>query len=162
MPSSEINYLKHRRLGGKEDGLLGYWRFDEGSGTAANNTATNAFHGTNVNAPAWVVSHAAIALTPVATNCLKFDGVNGYVQVPHNPNLNAYPLTASGWFRTTNSVSFVQGIVSKYADASGNGWSLFVQNGKLRGFFYRSFGPIPRLTSPRPRPSPMAAGITRR
>lgn len=137
--SSEVNYLKHRRLGGAEDGLLGYWRFDEGTGATANNTATNAFHGTTVNAPAWVESHAAIVLEPVAANCLKFDGVNGYVQVAHNTDLEAYPFTATAWFRTTNTVSAVQGIVSKYKDASGNGWSLIVQNGKLRSFYYRTF-----------------------
>ncbi|MEO6036756.1 MAG: LamG domain-containing protein, partial [Verrucomicrobiota bacterium] len=139
LPASEVNYLKHRRLGGKEDGLLGYWRFDEGSGTVANNTATNAFHGSLVNSPPWVSSHAAVALEPVAANCLKFDGVNGYVQTPHAPDLNSYPLTVSAWFRTTNSAAVVQGIASKYADGSGNGWTMVVQSGKLRAFYFRSF-----------------------
>lgn len=139
LAASEINYLKHRRLGGTEDGLLGYWRFDEGAGTVASNTATNDFHGALLNSPAWVTSHAAIALEPVAANCLKFDGVNGYVQVAHNADLNAYPLTASAWFRTTNTNNVVQGVVSKYADASGNGWTVVVQNGRLRAFYLRSF-----------------------
>ena len=136
LSASEVNYLKHRSLSGKEDGLLGYWRFDEGFGGVAANTVTNNFNGTLVNGPAWVASQAAVALQPIATNCLKFAGVNGYVQVAHNPDLNAYPLTATGWFRTTNAVSPVQSIVSKYKESSGNGWSLFVQNGKLRGFYY--------------------------
>ena len=144
LAASEVNYLKHRRLAGNEDGLLGYWRFDEGSGTVVNNSATNAFHGINVNAAAWVQSHAAIALQPVATNCLRFDGATGYVQAAHNTDLNAYPFTASGWFRTTNAVSTVQGVVSKYADGSGNGWSIMVQNGRLRGFYYRP-GFIPAI-----------------
>ncbi|MEP6663109.1 MAG: LamG domain-containing protein, partial [Verrucomicrobiota bacterium] len=142
LPASEVNYLKHRRLSGAEDGLLGYWKFDEGSGTAANNTATNAFNGTLQNNPAWVASQAAIALEPVAANCLKFDGTNGYVQVAHNNDLNAYPLTASAWFRTTNTNNVVQGIVSKYVDSSGNGWTVVVQNGRLRGFYLRSFASI--------------------
>lgn len=140
--SGEINYLKHRRLSGAEDGLLGYWRFDEGSGATAKNTASDAFHGTIVNGPAWVESHAAVALEPVAANCLKFDGVSGHVEVADSADLNAYPLTASAWFRTTNGASVVQGIVGKYADGSGNGWTIVVQNGRLRALYLRSFGNI--------------------
>ena len=139
LSASELNYLKHRRLGGTEDGLLGYWRFDEGSGNVANNTATNAFHGALSNAPVWVESHAAIALSPIAGSALKLDGVNDFVTVPHSADLNAYPFTASAWFRTTNGANVVQGLVTKSVD-TGNAWSLIVQNGRLRGFYYRSFG----------------------
>ena len=139
LSASEVNYLKHRRLSGKEDGLLGYWRFDESSGPVANNTATNAFHGTLVNAPAWVESHAAIALAPIAAGAVKLDGVNDFVTVAHQADLNSYPFTASAWFRTTNGGPFVLGLVTKSVD-TGNGWSLLVQSGRLRGFYYRSFG----------------------
>ena len=138
LSASELNYLKHRRLGGTEDGLLGYWRFDESSGTVANNTATNAFHGTLLNAPARVASHAAIALEPVAVSAVKLDGVNDFVTVPHNTDLNPYPFTATTWFRTTNGGNVVQGLVTKSVD-TGNGWSLIVQSGRLRSFYYRSF-----------------------
>jgi hypothetical protein len=134
---NEINYLKHRRLNGNEDGLLSLWHLDEGVGPTSADAAPTARLVTLNGNVAWTPSAAPIALSMIATNCLRFDGATGYVQVPHNTNLNAYPLTAMGWFCTTNTTSFVQGIVSKYADASGNGWSLFVQNGKLRGFYYR-------------------------
>jgi hypothetical protein len=70
-------------------------------------------------------------------NCLLFNGTNGFVSVAHNTNLNAYPLAVTAWFRTTNSSSF-EGIVSKYADASADGWSLAVSSGHLRGFYYRN------------------------
>ena len=134
---NEINYLKHRRLNGNEDGLLSLWHLDEGFGPTSVDSAPAARLATLNGNVAWTPSAAPIALAMIATNCLRFDGTNGYVQVPHNTNLNAYPLTAMGWFRTTNTVAGVQGIVSKYADGSGNGWSLFVTAGKLRGFFYR-------------------------
>ena len=140
--ASEVNYLKHRRLNGNEDGLLGLWHFDEGGGSVAANSVSPSLVGAVANGPAWVPSHAAVALEPVAASCLKLDGVNGYARVPHNADLNAYPFTATGWFRTTNAASSVQGIVSKYVDGSGNGWSLFVQNGRLRGFYYRTFANV--------------------
>ena len=136
---NELNYLKHRSLAGKEEGLLAYWRLDEGSGAVANDSGPNAFNGTIVPDPAWVPSQAAVVLDPIATNCLKFDGANGYVQVPHDANLNAYPFTAAAWFRTSDTANVVQGIVSKYMDASGNGWSVVVQNSHLRAFYYRTF-----------------------
>jgi len=137
--ASSVNYIKHRSLSGTEDGLVGLWRLDEGGGTTTADATPAARTATLFNSPQWIASTAPIVLSPVAANALKFDGVTGYVQVPHHTNLNAYPLTVTGWFRTTNTVSLVQGIVSKYADGSGNGWSLFVQNGKLRGFYYRTF-----------------------
>src|ERR1035437_2883138 len=71
---------------------------------------------------------------------LRFGSSNALVQVAHNTNFNGYPFTVSTWLRTTNGTSIVQGIASKYLDNSGNGWTLVVQNGKLRGFHYRSFG----------------------
>ena len=136
---NELNYLKHRRPNGKEDGLLSLWHFDEGSGTTTADAAPAARLATLNGAVAWKTSAAPIALSMIATNCLRFDGATGYVQVPHNTNLNAYPFTASAWFRTTNGAAVVQGIVSKYPDATGNGWTMVVQSGHLRAFYYRTF-----------------------
>ena len=75
-----------------------------------------------------------------AGGALRFGSSNALVQVTHNTNFNGYPFTVSAWFRTTNGAAIVQGIVSKYFDGTGNGWTLVVQNGRLRGFLYRTFG----------------------
>src|ERR1035437_6919406 len=74
-----------------------------------------------------------------AGSALRFGSSNALVQVAHNASFNSYPFTISAWFRTANASNIVQGIVSKYLDASGNGWTLVVQNGRLRGFHYRTF-----------------------
>jgi len=71
--------------------------------------------------------------------CLRFDGTNGYVSVAHSTALNAYPFTVSAWFRTISTAATAQSLASKYVDNSGNGWALILQNGNLRGFYYRSF-----------------------
>ncbi len=132
---AEINHLKHRRLNGNEDGLVALWHFDENSQTVAGDATGHGYTGTLVGSPAWVASSAPLVFNQVASNALQFDGINGYVQVAHANDLNSYPFTATAWFRTTNAAAVVQGIVSKYADSSGNGWTLVVQSGQLRGFF---------------------------
>jgi hypothetical protein len=135
---AEVNYLKHRQLNGNEDGLIALWHFDENGGPTAGDATGHGYIGTLVSNPVWIASSAPLVLNQVAGDALKFDGVDGYVQVAHTNDLNPYPFTATAWFRTTNTANIVQGIVSKYADASGNGWTLVVQNNHLRGFFYRN------------------------
>ena len=99
----------------------------------------------NRKAGIWGVLAVAALLTGLkawgasAGYCLRFDGTNGYVTVAHNSSLNAYPITVSAWFRTTSTSSVAQSLASKYADATGNGWALILQNGNLRGFYYRTF-----------------------
>jgi hypothetical protein len=79
---------------------------------------------------------AALALAN--GSALRFDGGNSYLSVPHSPAFNSYPFSVTAWFRTSNASNIVQGIASKYLDASANGWALFVQNGRLRAFHYRN------------------------
>jgi len=73
-------------------------------------------------------------------DALQFDGAVRYVQVLHTTAFNAYPITVSAWIKTASTVAQVGGIVSKYADASANGWGLFTYAGKVRGFYFASPG----------------------
>lgn len=135
---AELNYLKHRHLSGNEDSLVALWHFDENSGTFAGDATGHNYRGTLTNSPAWVASSAPLVFNQVASNALQFDGVNGYVQVAHTNDLNSYPFTSTAWFRTTNAASVLQGIVSKAVYGIADGWALCVENGHLRGFFYRN------------------------
>jgi hypothetical protein len=69
---------------------------------------------------------------------LRLDGTNGYVDAGHNAAFNAFPLTIGAWIRTTNINPVAQGIVSKYFDASFNGYSLHLVNGRLNAWYLRS------------------------
>jgi hypothetical protein len=69
---------------------------------------------------------------------LSLDGVNDYVSVPHNASLNAYPLTISAWVKTSRNAAVADGVISKYIDASANGYSLFLYNGRVRGYYFRN------------------------
>jgi regulation of enolase protein 1 (concanavalin A-like superfamily) len=60
-------------------GELGHWAFDEGSGTTVRDSSAKGNHGTLVNGPLWVDGKLGKAL--------QFDGVDDYVQVPHNASL---------------------------------------------------------------------------
>jgi cytochrome oxidase assembly protein ShyY1 len=53
---------------------------------------------------------------------LNFDGLNDFVSIPHNVVLNAFPLTAEAWIKTSVS-KFPAGIISKYV--SGDGWRIY-------------------------------------
>lgn len=72
-------------------------------------------------------------LTP--GSALSFDGAARSVQVPHSAALNSYPLTVSAWIKTASTSASVAGIVSKYADASFNGWSIFLSGGRLYAWY---------------------------
>lgn len=135
---AELNYVQHRQLNGNEDGLLALWHFDEGGGNSAADATGHGYTGSLVSNPLWVPSSAPLVFNQVAGNALQFDGANGFITVPSDTNFNAYPFTVTAWFRTTNASTLGQGIVSKYADAQYNGWTLLNQAGHLRGFYYRA------------------------
>jgi hypothetical protein len=58
----EIRENMHKTLNGSESGLVAYWQFNEGSGTAANDNAAGNHNGTltNMDAAAWVTSTVPI------------------------------------------------------------------------------------------------------
>ena len=55
----------------RDKGLVGYWSFDEGSGTTAYDYSGNNNHGTLINGPTWTQGKVGGALS--------FDGVDDYV-----------------------------------------------------------------------------------
>ena len=135
---TELNYLKHRSVPPNADGLLGYWKLDDGTGSTALDSTRDHFNGTLVNSPQWVPSSAPIVLQPVAQNCLKFNGVIGDVSVTHAADLDAFPLTVTAWVRSMRNTNFVEGLVSKYPDGLGNGYSMFVYKGHLRAWYFKN------------------------
>jgi len=109
-------------------GLVGYWTFDDGSGTMAVDASGNGSTGTLVNGPLWTTGLRNLALA--------FDGLTNYVSVPSTSALNAYPLTLAVWVKTSTTTG-VRGIVNKYAAGSYNGYQLFMNNGNLCAWYLR-------------------------
>jgi hypothetical protein len=76
----------------RDKGLVGYWTFDEGSGTTAYDSSGRGNNGTLTNNPIWQSS-----LNCVQGGCLLFDGVNNYIHVPHNSSQNTEKITLTAW-----------------------------------------------------------------
>ena len=110
-------------------GLVGYWKFDEGSGASAIDSSGNGNTGTLVNGPTRIAAGV--------NQALSFDGVNDYVSIPHTDKLNAYPLTIALWMKTSTAAG-VRGIVNKYVAGSYNGYQLFINNGTLCAWYLRN------------------------
>ncbi len=77
------------------DGLVGWWKFDEGSGMVANDSSGNGNDGNLTNGPTWVSGKIGGALS--------FDGVDDFVDI--NSLSSPTTLTYSLWFKN-EAVSF--------------------------------------------------------
>lgn len=112
-----------------KDGLIGWWPFNGN----ANDESGNGNNGT-VNGPTLTSDR-----TGRGNSAYSFDGVNDFIQVPHNTKLNPYPLSVTCWVKSTSNSA--GGIVSKYPDANANnGWSVHSMSGKLSGYYYNFNG----------------------
>src|SRR5207249_5197333 len=84
--------------------------------------------GTLMNGAAWTAG--------VSGHAVSLDGVDDLVRLPHSPALNAFPLTASVWFKTSTS-SGVKGLVNKYLAGSFNGYQIYFVNGNLCAWYMK-------------------------
>ena len=92
-------------------GLVGYWSFDEGSGTTVNDLSGRGNVGTLQNGPTWTTGRVGGALS--------FDGVNDLVSVLDSASLNITgTITIEAWIKTTSaSVDFSSTIITKGSGA---------------------------------------------
>jgi len=93
--------------------LMGWWKFDEGSGTTTVDSSTNGNHGA-ITGASWILGKVC--------NALDFDGTNDNVDIPSSSSLDITgDLTIQAWIEP-DSVSYIaQGeIIGKWAagDAS--------------------------------------------
>lgn len=59
----------------------------------------------------------------VSNAALGFDGIDDYVEVPHHPDLNAFPMTVSFWMKGKPGVKPGK-ILDKYCCSDWNGWNI--------------------------------------
>ncbi|MDA1169405.1 MAG: LamG domain-containing protein, partial [bacterium] len=101
------------------DGLVGYWKLDEGAGTSAADSSGHGNSGTLTNGPTWSADPTnSISFTnPYA---LDFDGVDDYVDGGNNNSLTfgaGNSFSYSVWFKQDTAQSGWRGLV--YHDSAG-------------------------------------------
>jgi len=88
-----------------ETALVGYWEFDEGSGTIAHDSSGNGNNG---------VIHTATWTDGIVGKALHFNGVDSWVEVPNSPTLtNLSQITVEAWIQEDSITAQLKGIVSK-------------------------------------------------
>ncbi len=104
--------------------MTAWWPLNETTGTTSADIAGIPNNGVWVNSPAPVGGEVGGALS--------FNGVNQYVQVPNNAELNVgtSDLSIDAWMRTSNT-SFVRAIVDKRTSSPIQGYHLYLYNGNL-------------------------------
>ena len=96
-------------------GLVGEWKFDEGTSTRAHDSSGKSNNATLFNGATWVTGKHGKAV--------QFDGVTQYAAIPDSNALNNGSLTASFWF-TLNA--------DPECDANNN-WRSLIRKGNTSG-----------------------------
>lgn len=97
------------------NGLISHWKFDDGSGTVAANTATASAFGTLQNGTAWTAANKAPTAYANAS-ALQFDGADDDVAIANSSGSDVAPLSWAGWVYPTAS----SGNRMIYANSAGN------------------------------------------
>ncbi|MFA5772563.1 MAG: PKD domain-containing protein [Thermoplasmata archaeon] len=106
LSASEIS-AKYARY----SGLVAYWSFDEGTGTAASDSSGNGNTGMVYGGAAWVDG--------ISGKALQFDGGGDYVAVPGSASLSTVgAITVELWMKT--SVGDTNFIIQKYDNVGTN------------------------------------------
>lgn len=101
------------------DGLAGYWKLDEASGTAAADSA-GSNTGTLSGGPVWKPFEGKVA------GALQFDGVDDIVEIPSDLSLEGYSqITLSAWvYPTETGQAGASRIISKSDGGSSDDYGL--------------------------------------
>jgi hypothetical protein len=103
------------------DGLVGWWKFDEGSGTVAYDSSGNGNDGNLTNGPTWTIGKIGGALS--------FDGTNDYVKIGASSVFDLQRISISAWVKSDN-FSNSGFIFEKTTNGSVNSqYALFFENG---------------------------------
>ncbi len=91
--------------------VVGYWKFDEGTGDLASDSSGLNNPGALVNGPMWQNT----TLPTVTSNryALQFDGTNRGVSIKDSRSLRLTSFTLAGWFRWTVVPTTTQSLVAK-------------------------------------------------
>ncbi|MDI6451243.1 LamG-like jellyroll fold domain-containing protein [Anaerobaca lacustris] len=112
--------------GAADPDIIGWWWFDEGGGTTAADSSGNGNNGTLLGGASWAPGYFRTAL--------QLDGVDGYVEVPHDPSLNVDDeATVMAWINTPRRETpgqGYQGVIGK-GNGTARSYSLYTTPNNL-------------------------------
>jgi hypothetical protein len=115
---------------------VAYWKFDEGAGATAYDSTSNKFNG-SITGATWQTEDQCIS-----GKCLYFNGVGSTNKVDLGTSIKLNPanFSISAWIKADDASSNYGYIFSNDRDCCGtyNGFSLFIQGGKLIGKIWNS------------------------
>jgi len=111
------------------EGMVSYWKFDEGSGPTAFDVAGN--NDGTLHGPQWTIGQVL--------NALRFDGSNDYVRIPNSSSLNfTEAVTAEAWVKPNGNPGHYQMLLEKGTWAGNASWFFFIHRGA--GYLHYMFG----------------------
>ena len=132
-------FTAHLAIAAHPAGPAGYWALDEGAGTVATDSSGHSNDGA-INGAVYAGSGAPV---PGSADALSFDGVDDYVQVSDNAELDiSTAITVAGWIRLD---SFTQQatVAGKWRDISAaneRGYLLVVATDGTPRFYISTTG----------------------
>jgi len=97
------------------NGLVGWWKFDETSGTVAQDSSGNGYDGNLTNGPTWTDGKIGGALS--------FDGVDDYIDTQVTTGSD---FSVSVWVKTSDNSAHIIGLNGSFS------WLFWLDQGKLR------------------------------
>jgi hypothetical protein len=86
-------------VSGSHASLVGFWNFDEGTGTTAGNSANASFPGTVAGGATWVAGPSGFG------TALEMDGIDDQVDTTFSAITGGAPRTVAAWIRYPNQPS---------------------------------------------------------
>ena len=103
LTQEEVENTIQVELNGDEEGLIGYWNFNDGEGTTLTDLSGNGNNGT-ISGATWSDDVPILPTPPVigGNNSFSFDGDDDRVELPNQITEGLTSVTFMAWFNTTD------------------------------------------------------------
>lgn len=108
-----------------EQGLAGYWKLDDGSGTSATDASTNGNTGTLTNGPTWTTGQIGGAVSFNGANNVLIGTATTYKFTTEDFTVSAWAKTSVGYVSQGSSVN---AIIGRGFTTTNGSYGLFINN----------------------------------
>ena len=103
MGTNEVNNVRAQGVSGNETDLVGYWNFNQGSGTTVFDQTSAGNNGTMSGDISWSTDVPPVLPVQGENNSLSFSGSNQYVEIGNPFSGNQSDFTISAWIKAIPS-----------------------------------------------------------